>query len=138
MKPVAVATLHQKLKSAGFHEIRLSDENYVAPSREWLGEFAAYLKRNTPSYFPQKFDCENFTRWAACEADKALYASESSDAGHTFGEAACVIRDDGGRFVAHALNVVLCEDEQLYVLEPQNGGVFLLADFDAVWTSVRL
>lgn len=137
MIPVAVSTLHAELKRAGFREIRFSDDSYVAPSREWLGEFADYLKRNTPAYFAEKFDCENFARWAACEADKALYKSDATGAGHTFAEATCVIRVDGA-FQAHALNVVFCDDGRLYVLEPQNGRVFLLADFDAVWTSVRL
>jgi hypothetical protein len=137
MKPVSIELLHGSLKRAGFTEIRFGDENYVAPSRSWLGEFASYIRSNAPAYFAQKFDCENFARWASCEADKALYASEVTDAGHTFAEARCVLQKDG-KSQMHALNVVLCDDEKLYVLEPQNGGVFLLDDFDALWTSVRL
>lgn len=137
MIPVSVSTLHAELKRVGFREIRFSDESYVSPSREWLGDFAKHLKRNAPDYFAEKFDCENFARWAACEADKALYKSDSTGAGHTLAEATCVIRVDGA-LQAHALNVVFCDDGRLYVLEPQNGSVFLLADFDAVWTSVRL
>ena len=138
MKPVAIQTLHARLKDAGFREIRLADNAYVTPSREWLGDFGRWLRRQAPEYFAEKFDCENFARWASCEADKALYATDETGAGHTFAEATCVIAGPDRQPLAHALNVCLCDDDALYVLEPQTGDVCALADFAAVWLTVRL
>lgn len=138
MKSVSVYLLHSKLKGVGFREIRLTDESYVAPSLEWVKEFAAYLRQNQPNYFAQKFDCENFARWAACEADKSLYNNpDIKDAGHTFGEASCVI-ETNGRFGGHAMNIVLCDDENLYAFEPNGGVVTPVDEFAGVWTTVRV
>lgn len=137
MKQIQIDLLHAGLKQAGFREIRFSDNSYVAPSLDWLKEFGRYLRSNKLDYFTDKYDCENFARWAACEADKALYQTDVSDSGHTFGEATCVMTQ-GGQHLSHALNVCVCDDEKLYVLEPQTGEVSSADGFPAVWCSVRM
>lgn len=138
MKRFSVYDIHPKLKALGFHEIRFADSEYVAPSRAWLGEFAGHVRSIAPTYKPEKFDCENFARLAASQADLALYASLEEGAGHTFGEATCTLKDESGKFQAHALNVVVCDDGEVYAFEPQNGSIVRAADFNGVWGSVRL
>jgi hypothetical protein len=138
MKPVSIYDSHPKLKALGFNEIRFADSNYVAPSRAWLTEFAAHMRVVAPSYKPEKFDCENFARLAASQADLALYASLEEGAGHTFGEATCTRQNDQGKYETHALNLVICDDGEAYAFEPQNGAIVRASDYRCAWGTVRL
>jgi hypothetical protein len=132
MKPVSIETIYLKLRALGVRDIELMDAAYVAPTLEWLREFGGYLAGKKLEYVPETFDCEQFARWAAHEADLALVKAGLRDAGHTFGEASCMVDRS-----AHTLNLCLCSDENLYALEPQTGVVTPAGDI-AVWTRVRM
>jgi hypothetical protein len=132
MKPVSIETIYTKLRAIGVREIVLMDAAYVAPTPEWLREFGGYLSGKKLEFIPETFDCEQFARWAAHEADLALVKAGLRDAGHTFGEATC-LQDRS----AHSLNLCLCSDETLYAFEPQTG-VVTPADGFALWTRVRM
>lgn len=132
MKPVSIETIYTKLRALGVRDIVLMDAAYVAPSLEWLREFGSYIASKRLVYVPESFDCEQFARWAAHEADLALVKAGVRDAGHTFGEASC-LQDRS----AHSLNLCLCSDETLYAFEPQTG-VVTPADGFALWTRVRM
>jgi hypothetical protein len=97
-----------------------------------LREFGGYIAGKKLGFIPETFDCEQFARWAAHEADLALVKAGLRDAGHTFGEASCLQERS-----AHSLNLCLCSDEILYAFEPQTG-VVTPADGFAVWTRVRM
>ena len=132
MKAVSIELIYTRLRAIGVRDIVLMDSAYVAPSREWLVEFGSYLAGKKLEFIPETFDCEQFARWAAHEADLALVKAGLRDAGHTFGEASCLQERS-----AHSLNLCLCSDETLYAFEPQTGLV-TPADGFAVWTRVRM
>ena len=132
MKPVSIDLIYTKLRAIGVRDIVLMDAAYVAPTREWLGEFGKYISGKKLKFIPETFDCEQYARWSAHEADLALVKAGVRDAGHTFGEASCM-QDRS----AHALNLCLCSDEILYAFEPQTG-VVAPADGFALWTRVRM
>lgn len=132
MKATTVHRIYELLRAVGVREIVLMDENYVLPSREWLGEFGAYIRGKAPAYVPQTFDCEQFARWAAHEADLSLVGAGATGTGHTFGEATTL----KGREL-HALNLCICSDEKVYAFEPQTGAV-TPADPAGIWPRVRM
>jgi hypothetical protein len=137
MKPISIYTLNPKLKALGFHEIKLADSSYVAPSYGWLKEFSDYLFRGCPPYYRETFDCENIARWAMVEADKALVDSGTRDAGHTFGEATGVIQVNE-KFDNHTLNFCYCDDDEIYVVDAKAGLLAPIAGYNAAWSSCRL
>lgn len=137
MKPTSVYEFHPKLRALGFHEIKTADESYVAPTHEWLRDFAAYLFRKCPPYYAETFDCENIARWAMVEADKSLVDSGTRHAGHTFGEASGVISVNG-KLEKHTLNFCYCSDEKLYVVDAKAGLLAPIADYVCTWASCRL
>jgi len=132
MKATTVHRIYELLRAVGVREIVLMDESYVLPSREWLIEFADYIRAKAPAYVPQSFDFEQFARWAAHEADLALVKAGVINAGHTFGEATTL----NGREL-HALNLCICSDEKVYALEPQTGAVNPVAP-GGLWPRVRM
>ena len=132
MKPIDIATIYARLREAGFRDIVLTDESYVAPGRDWLEDFGRHLAKRRFAYIPNTFDCEQFARWAAHEADLALVKAGVRGSGHTFGEAHCMQDRQ-----AHVMNICLCSDEILYALEPQTG-VVTPALGHAVWTRARV
>ncbi len=142
-KFVSSTELILALRPLGFRDVETLDSRYFCPERGWLDDFASWLGRRRRRYMIEKYDCDNFTRWAAAGADEALYENDAvSDCGHTFGEASCMLKttDAGGmpRFQAHALNLCLCDDGKFYVFEPQNGDITPLEKFTGTWTRIRV
>jgi hypothetical protein len=132
MKAVSIELIYTKLRAIGMRDIVLMDAAYVAPTPEWLREFGGYIAGKKLGFIPETFDCEQYARWAAHEADLALVKAGLRDVGHTFGEASC-LQDRS----AHVLNLCLCSDGTLYAFEPQTG-VVTPADGFALWTLVRM
>ena len=137
MKATTVYEFHPRLKALGFHEIRTDDESYVAPSYDWLKDFAAWLFRNCPKYYRETRDCENIARWARVKADDALVESDTRDAGHTFGKASGVIMVDG-KLSKHTLNFCYCDNEELYVIDAKAGLLAPIADYPCTWSACGL
>lgn len=137
MRPVSIYEFHPKLKALGFHEVRFADSNYVAPGKDWLRDFAAFLFRKCPKYYRETYDCENIARWAMVEADMALVDSGTREAGHTFGEATGAILIDG-KPAMHTMNFCYCEDETIYIIDAQVGLLVPASEYQCVWSSCRL
>lgn len=141
MKIISVQELRYLAGSLGFRQVDYLDASYACPALGWLTEFGTYLAARRKPYMAEKYDCENFARWATAKADEALYASAVDDSGHTFGEACCLIPSDdpsGPPFTSHALNLCLCDDGVWYVFEPQTSKITPEKEAGISWTTLRI
>ena len=108
------------------------DARYFLPSKQWLDEFGEWIRMNAPeAYQTETFDCDDFANWAKVMAsESAAKSNEVRDAGAAFFVCGISNPNDllGATGAAHALNLVLCDDENWYFFEPQSGQSISLAD----------
>jgi hypothetical protein len=104
-----------------------SDRRYFCPSLKWLKEFAAFLANQGIPYTPQSHDCDDYADAARVEATRALLKNPellTKEVTHTFIRVDLFINKPLNEVTGHhATNLCLCDDEQFYFIEPQNGQI---------------
>lgn len=124
--------LVSRLDDLGFKpgEFRMMDAEYFCPSYEWLTKFGAWLGRRNATYIEESYDCDDFAFDARCKATeshkKASWLNPESRLGKNVGHTVGIVFlncDTPQGPDHHAMNMVLCSDDQWYFLEPQNGTV---------------
>lgn len=97
-------------------EVCLEDRTYRLVNLDYIKKFAANSYVPTMKYIPEVFDCDNSAR--------TFYAGISMmQQGHAFG-VATVDRKPNATGGMHKLNILICEDQRVYMLEPQNGDIY--------------
>lgn len=106
-------------------ELHMTDGEYFLPSLSWVtGEFSRIVqdefKRNGPT--PESWDCDDAALQAMVLARKA---NRQRGSGIAFGYAGGMLVSElnGIKAGIHATNLVLCNDGNLYLYEPQNGKI---------------
>lgn len=101
------------------------------PTLGWLAEFSGWLTKNRPSpYVDQKWDCEDFAKWAVVQASLALLRNEDVEhAGHSlfYVESMLNVHEFWNNvntgFGKHAWCLCKTRDAGWHYLEPQIGKV---------------
>lgn len=138
---VSNATIAAELAKFSPRSVELVDAQYFCPSLSWIREFCDWMTANRHPYKSERYDCDNFSRWAAAAADEAIYSRDDlGDVAHTFGVIDLWLKGNGvlgivppeipgiGRFGGHSTNIVRLNDNIYYLVEPQTSKFAPLAD----------
>ena len=121
----------KELEDLGSTCNRPRDRNLFCPSLEWIKQFGFYLDGIRDLGQPEAWDCDDFSLWAVVEASKACHAAAVhqgfGNIGHTF----CFMEvnlwgpmngiEPDTIPLAHAINVVKTNRNELLFFEPQSG-----------------
>jgi hypothetical protein len=109
----------------GGSEVHTTDGEYFLPSLVWLGsEFSRIVQdefhRNRPT--AESWDCDDAALQAMVLARRA---NRQRGSGIAFGYVGGMLTREvnGIKAGIHATNLVLCNDGNLYLYEPQNGKI---------------
>ena len=98
------------------------DRKLFLPSPGWLDAFAHWMFGRRNLFRAEAWDCDDFAMWAVVEAAQAN-ADSRREIGNAFLYATFMYHKPvldipaGG----HSANIVYCDDEKLWLFEPQNG-----------------
>lgn len=114
------------------NEIHTLDGVYFTPSKEWLtGEFSRIVQEEFRAKGPadEAWDCDDAALQAVVLARRANRQRGKAE-GIAFGFVSGVLSGplNGIQPGPHATNIVLCNDGNMYLYEPQNGQLSLAAD----------
>lgn len=125
LREYTAAAVHGRLRTQlGFRTVLMQDDVYVAPSVDWLRTFVPPLPSRFGQYVVNRNDCDKAAFGAKYFAHYSLRKTQAAgERGVTFAIAAVDlaaadvlgVRGPG----VHAVNLVLCSDDEWYYLEPQ-------------------
>lgn len=130
MRLLASDYIRAVLANAGYGnaDIRLADNTYAAPTRDWLtGDFYGWFQAvlfafSCTRYKPESEDCDDFADLFSTFA-RICHRRTSPDCGAALPVGILWYQSPMGY---HAVNIALTSDHGLVVIEPQNGNVLTL------------
>jgi hypothetical protein len=101
-----------------------SDELYHCPPLEDAEEIIKQSALDRKTWVEERFDCDDFAVILKAHFAEAAYANGKRRAPHAFGIIHGVFEDVG----MHAMNIMVNDDKQVRIVEPQNDQIFLVEE----------
>ncbi len=128
--------IEKKLKVQG-STLRMADRNYWAYSLDDLKNFLKTDIADKFRYMKEGFDCDDFALVVAGR-EREWFSKASVEKGSTFGIVWGDIRksEDDTKERAHAVNVFVDNNQDVWLVEPQNDDIFKPTSNSTFWVVV--